>query len=224
MKKKLLLLSSMIVLVVVSTGCSILESFTGTNALETTKNLVQWELDSSFLGVHSDGYMALLGENIDSVDELEQSHLELVEADTQEYLTYIGIDITTLSDDAYTRAHEIFTKLYSYSKYEVGESVKDGSVYKVDVTIYPIMNLATSISYDFYDGVVTDMFTDVTEYTEELNEQFANVMLDEIEKNINTAEYAEPVEIEIEVLEYDTYYQISQEGFNSAYSEMIKYE
>ena len=120
---------------------------------------------------------------------------------------------------------ELAKNIYSKVNYKVSEARKDGSVYLVDVTIYPINIFSQSseavtayvdkFNTDVKDGVYND-------YTlEQYETEFSTGMLDILNDACLNMTYAEPVVVTVEIVEDGNTFYISDRDFLKIDAAMI---
>lgn len=115
----------------------------GDSGVDTAAALVQGNLDEIYLGEFSEEYMEMVDI---SLEEAEQTYLEGIEVEAEYFANYWGIvaaeygEVYADLDENFKEAlRDLYKEIYSYSKYEVQEAVKqDDSTYSVKVVVYPI--------------------------------------------------------------------------------------
>lgn len=174
----------------------------------------------NYLGV-SEEYIKSTGANKEDADALYEANAELL---ANNILTYYGITISDASEmmDQYV---SLAKNIYGKVNYKVSPAYKDGSVYLVDVTIYPI-NIFAQSSEDitnyvnkFNEGVANGDYNDYTLVQYET--EFSTGMLDILNDAALNMTYADPVTVTVEiVVDGDTYY-ISERDFLKIDAAMI---
>ena len=166
----------------------------------------------NYLGV-SDEYIKSTGAKKEDADALYEANANLL---ANNILTYYGITISDASEmmDKYV---DLAKNIYGKVNYKVSPARKDGSVYLVDVTIYPI-NLFAQSSADvaayvnkFNEGVANGIYNDYT--MAQYETEFSTGMIDILNEAATNMTYADPVTVTVEiVVDGDTYY-ISERDF-----------
>lgn len=174
----------------------------------------------NYLGV-SEEYIKSTGASKEDADALYEANAELL---ANNILTYYGITISDASEmtEQYV---DLAKTIYSKVNYKVSPAYKDGSVYLVDVTIYPI-NLFAQSSADvanyvnkFNEGVARGDYNDYTLVQYET--EFSTGMLEILNDAALNMTYADPVTVTVEiVVDGDTYY-ISERDFLKIDAAMI---
>ena len=156
----------------------------------------------NYLGATKD-YIAASGANQEDADALYQANIDLL---TDNILTYYSVNI----DDA-PEMREQFESLakniYSKVNYKVDKARKDGSVYLVDVTIYPINDVKAG-TYNDYS--LTDYET-----------LFSQGLIDILNAGCENMSYADPQVITVEIIEDGNKYYISDRDFMQIDAAMI---
>ncbi len=157
--------------------------------------------------------MAASGATQAEADALYQANVEYL---ADNIITYYGI---TLTDAPELREDyiELARLIYSKCNYSVSKAYKDGSVYLVDVTIYP-MDLFAQTSGEVSTYVDTfNAAVDAGTYNDytltQYETEFSNGMVEILTKGTLNMTYCDPVTITVEIIvEGDTYY-ISDRDF-----------
>ena len=157
----------------------------------------------------------------EDADALYQANIDLL---TDNILTYYSVNI----DDA-PEMREQFESLakniYSKVNYKVDKARKDGSVYLVDVTIYPI-NLFAQTSSEvtayvdtFNNDVKAGTYNDysLTDY----ETLFSQGLIDILNAGCENMSYADPQVITVEIIEDGNKYYISDRDFMQIDAAMI---
>lgn len=174
----------------------------------------------NYLGAAED-YIKATGANKEDADALYQSNIELL---ADNIMAYYNINISDASDmrQGYVDLAKI---IYSKVNYKVSRAYPDGSVYLVDVTIYPINLFAqtadevTAYVNKFNTGVSNG---DYNEYTlEQYETEFSSGMLDILNEGCLNMTYAEPVTVTVEIIVDGNTYYISDKDFLKIDAAMI---
>lgn len=166
----------------------------------------------NYLGATED-YVAASGATQTEADALYQANVEYL---ADNIITYYGITITDAPElrEDYI---ELARLIYSKCNYTVSKAYQDGSVYLVDVTIYP-MDLFAQTSGEvsayvdtFNQAVEAGTYNDYT--LTEYETEFSDGMIEILKNGTLNMTYCDPVTITVEiVVEGDTYY-ISDRDF-----------
>ncbi len=197
--RKCLILMMIVCLCLGLTGCE-------DRRIKTYQRYVESLIAINYLG-ETKSYMEASGATQEEADTLYQGNVEFL---TDNILTYYGVNITDAPEmrDEYI---ELSKHIYSKVNYDVSAAYPDGSVYLLDVTIYPIDLFAQTsdevVAYvdAFNEGVKNGDYNDytLTEYETEFSKGLLNILN---EGCINMT-YCEPVTITVEIVEEgDTYY------------------
>lgn len=174
----------------------------------------------NYLGATKD-YIEASGANQEDADALYQANIDLL---TDNILTYYSVNI----DDA-PEMREQFESLarniYSKVNYKVDKARKDGSVYLVDITIYPINLFAqtsaevTSYVETFNNDVKAGTYNDysLTDY----ETLFAQGLIDILNAGCENMSYADPQVVTVEIIEDGNKYYISDRVFMQIDAAMI---
>lgn len=184
----------------------------GTNVEKIYQSYIKSLIAINYLGATED-YISASGATQAEADALYQANVEYL---ADNIITYYGITITDAPElrEDYI---ELARLIYSKCNYTVSKAYKDGSVYLVDITIYP-MDLFAQTS----DQVATyvDTFNQAVEagtyndYTlTQYETEFSDGMIEILNNGTLNMTYCDPVTITVEIIvEGDTYY-ISDRDF-----------
>lgn len=157
---------------------------------------IQGELDATYLGIINEEYL-------DVVEDLTQADAQAkyeynLQAEGEYLLSYLGVELPT--DGVYQRAQELVGEIYSHAKYTVAEAelLKSGDI-AAQVTVSPI-EIMTLIPQELYAqtwekvkqqaGVSDEQVAVMSdEEYQQLDEQYAMVLLDELEGLIGQLTY-----------------------------------
>lgn len=174
----------------------------------------------NYLGATED-YIEATGANQDDAYALYQSNVELL---ADNILSYYSINIADAPEmrQGYI---ELAQNIYSKVNYKVSKAYPDGSVYLVDVTIYPI-NLFEQTASEvaayvdkFNTGVTNGDYNDYT--LEQYETEFSTGMLEILNNGCLSMTYSDPITVTVEIIvDGDTYY-ISDKDFLKIDAAMI---
>jgi len=192
----------------------------GTDVEKVYQSYIKSLIAINYMGATED-YMKASGASQEEADNLYQANVEYL---ANNIITYYGITLTDapeLKEDYI----ELARLIYSKCNYSVSKAREDGSVYLVDVTIYPI-NLFAQTSEQvsayvdtFNQGVKDGIYDDYT--LSEYETEFSKGMVQILSDGALNMTYAEPVTITVEIIvDGDTYY-ISDRDFMRIDAAMI---
>ena len=166
-------------------------------------------LNNIYLG-DSTGYMELVEI---TAEEAKEEYEQGISVEADFFLQYYGLD--SVSDDVYQQIVDMYKQIYSKSKFEVKEAVKNGDDYNVEVVVSPIdviVNSEEAISTAVDDFVAN---ANPDDYTDEqvLNDDLAKLVIKVINDNMANLGYQAEKSIIVKV-EKDAqgYYGISDDA------------
>ena len=192
---------------------------------------IQGELDATYLGKVSQDYIDVV-EGMTEAAAKEKYDYN-IEAEAQYLLSYLGVELPT--DAVYARAEEVVGEIYSHAKYAVADAelMKSGDI-AAEVTVSPIEIIPLmpeELYMDTWTAVkqeagVTDeevaLMSD--EEYQALDEQYAMVLLDEMEGLIGQLTYGTDQSILLQMKEdEDGYYSLVESGMQKLDEVMIDY-
>lgn len=107
--------------------------------------LVKGNIDSIYLGKWDQAYLDMV---INTEAEIKQDYEDGIAFEVEYFCYYFEIYEEYLTDAQYNEIADMYKKIYSYTKFEVGAVVKSGDTYLVSVTIYPIDIMAQIMEKD----------------------------------------------------------------------------
>ena len=166
----------------------------------------------NYLG-STEEYIRASGATQEEADNLYNANVEYL---ANNILTYYNINISDAPEvkDDYM---ELARLIYSKSNYTVSKAYKDGSVYLIDVTIYPMDLFAQTSSQvsayidSFNQGVADGTYNDYT--LEQYETEFSKGMVEILTNGSLNMTYCEPVTITVEIVEDGDTYYISDRDF-----------
>ena len=177
-------------------------------------------LNNIYLG-DSTGYMELVEI---TAEEAKEEYEQGISVEADFFLQYFGLD--SVSDDVYQQIVDMYKQIYSKSKFEVKEAVKNGDDYNVEVVVSPIdviVNSEEAISTAVDDFVAN---ANPDDYTDEqvLNDDLAKLVIKVINDNMANLGYQAEKSIIVKV-EKDAqgYYGISDDAIGLLDQDMIAY-
>ncbi len=170
---------------------------------------VRGTLDSVYLNKNSAEYLEMIG---GTAEECEAEYKQYIANEVEYFKSCMDID--EVSEGTYQRMVKIFETLYSNSKYEVGEVTKSSDRFLVSVTVYPI-----DVIYRAEEGGIAafqKFFSERASRGEfdslsdaEREELWADGIISEVEKNLDSIGYLEPVDISLQVISDNDKYSLS---------------
>ena len=177
---------------------------------------VRGTLDSVYLNKNSAEYLKMIG---GTAEECEAEYKQYIANEVEYFKSCMDID--EVSDGTYQRMVKIFETLYSNSKYEVGEVTKSSDRFLVSVTVYPIdviyraeeggkaktaPNIAAFQKF-FSERASRGEFDSLSDAERE--ELWADGIISEVEKNLDSIGYLDPVDISLQVISDNDKYSLS---------------
>lgn len=210
MRKKMAVVTAM-VMALVLTACS-----AGFDASKYVNGI----LNNIYLG-DSAMYMELVDI---TAEEAAQEYEQGIEVEADFFLQYYGIG--TVSDDVYQQIVDMYKVIYSHSKYEVKEAVKNGDDYNVEVLISPIdviVNSEDAITAAVEEFVNTANPDDYTE-DQMINDALVQIVVDVINSNMENLGYQDQKSVIVKVeKDADGYYGISDDAVSALDQDIIAY-
>lgn len=192
----------------------------GTDVEKVYQSYIKSLIAINYMGATED-YMKASGASQEEADNLYQANVEYL---ADNIITYYGITITDAPElrEDYI---ELARLIYGKCNYSVSKAYKDGSVYLVDITIYPIdlfAQTAPEVSTyveTFNQGVKRGDYNDYT--LSEYETEFSNGMIEILTNGSLNMTYCEPVTITVEIVVDDDTYYISDRDFMRIDAAMI---
>lgn len=206
-RKKLTIVSLILVLLFSLTGCSLLG-----NGKQTYASYVKSLLDVNYKADYTE-YMKITGATEEEAKKVYDDGITYL---AEALMTAYGINDVEGSDikDQFS---QLAKDIYSHASYEVTEVTKTDGVYQVTVTIYPIDILTTT--YDDVVAYIENMNNRVTagDYNDyELDEyetEYAQGILDILTAAVPNIGNGEGVPVTVTIQDNDEYYYISDADF-----------
>lgn len=192
---------------------------------------IQGELDATYLGTINEGYLDVV-EDMTQADAQAKYEYNL-QAEGEYLLSYLGVELPT--DGVYQRAQELVGEIYSHAKYTVADAqlLKSGDI-AAEVTVSPI-EIMTLIPEEFYAqtwenvkqqaGVSDDQVAVMSdEEYQQLDEQYAMALLDELEGLIGQLTYGTDQTILLQMKQDEEgYYTLVETGMQQLDEMIIDY-
>lgn len=192
---------------------------------------IQGELDATYLGTINEGYLDVV-EDMTQADAQAKYEYNL-QAEGEYLLSYLGVELPT--DGVYQRAQELVGEIYSHAKYTVADAqlLKSGDI-AAEVTVSPI-EIMTLIPQEFYAqtwenvkqqaGVSDDQVAVMSdEEYQQLDEQYAMALLDELEGLMGQLTYGTDQTILLQMKQdEEDYYTLVETGMQQLDEMIIDY-
>lgn len=192
-------------------GCFVLRVYTVPCSVSRSQisAYVRGTLDSVYLNKNSAEYLEMIG---GTAEECEAEYKQYIANEVEYFKSCMDID--EVSEGTFQRMVKIFETLYSNSKYEVGEVTKSSDRFLVSVTVYPI-----DVIYRAEEGGIAAFQKSFSERASrgefdslsdaEREELWADGIISEVEKNLDSIGYLEPVDISLQVISDNDKYSLS---------------
>ncbi len=155
--------------------------------------------------------------------EAEEEYLAGIEVEADFFLSYYGLEV---SDEIYQQIVDMYKEIYSHSKFEVKEAVKNEDSYNVEVLISPIDVIVNS------EDAIMEAITEFTEtanpddYADEqaIYDAMAQIVIDIINGNMANLGYQDQKSVIVKV-EKDAqgYWGVSDDAISALDQDMIAY-
>lgn len=192
---------------------------------------IQGELDATYLGNINEGYLDVV-EDMTQADAQAKYEYNL-QAEGEYLLSYLGVELPT--DGVYQRAQELVGEIYSHAKYTVAEAelLKSGDI-AAEVTVSPI-EIMTLIPEELYAqtwenvkqqaGVSDDQVAVMSdEEYQQLDEQYAMALLDELEGLIGQLTYGTDQTVLLQMKQDEEgYYTLVETGMQQLDEMLLDY-
>lgn len=171
-------------------------------------------LDINYKNISKD-YMTLTGVSQKDAEAVYVANMDYQAHNLMNYYGVKEVDDGTILSEFYYLAQSILKN----AKYEITDvkNDKDGNGYTLELTVYPLDTLETTydevVSYieGFNTRVDEGDYNNTTEVDYET--EFAEGIIDILEKTTDNPGYMDPVVLEIPIQPSDDYYYISDEDF-----------
>ena len=216
----------------------------GGGSTDKMRTLVQGNIDAIYKGLASKEYLDV----VESTPEQERdAYLAGMETEAEFFCYYFGIldssfdeSYEDLRDETKARIVDMYKQIYSQSKYETKESVKqsDGS-YTVQLTLEPIdiieqayddLTNGTYAPYEEFSEKYKDTNVDAMsdeefeKFLEEYTDEYANIIIDCVMSHLPNLGYKEAKTMSIQIQEgSDGYFSINDDDWNKIDDYMIYY-
>lgn len=204
-------------------GCGSDEGESISSGREAYQDYVIGIMDANYLGQY-DSYMQLTGAGEEEAQSIYNANIQDFAVSIEEAFS---IESDVVSQTIKDRVSQMAVTIYSQTKYQAVDVIRDGDIYTVTVEIEPI---------DFF-GTVQDQFSAAVdafntrakdgEFDEssdaEYEEAYAQAVLDAVESLVSSVSYDSAVQVDI-TLDYDAennLYTISDEQMEALDSRVV---
>lgn len=189
-------------------------------------SLLKGNLDVIYLGTCDDSHLKSVGLTREEANEYYEEGI-LVEADY--FADYFQSDYDSLSEATQQKIVDMYKQIYAKSKYELGNTTKNGETYLVSLTVYPIDIISKYVDEDFdafYDDFEARLnngeFDSLSDA--EFEELWINEIIDGVSARLDKIDYLEPEVISVQIAkDSDGYYTITDNDFQRIDSLIIQY-
>ena len=152
---------------------------------------------------------------------------EQVLTDERDYFaSYVDIDLSLCSEETGQRIIDLYRKLFPKGKYEVGASTQSGDSYLVSLTVMP-MDIVRQVREKDWQQFQLDWVADYESLYEmepaEMEEEWADRILNMFEARLDSVDYLEPETISIQIVQQEGAYRISETDVRRIDTLLIKY-
>ena len=188
--------------------------------------LVKGNLDLIYLNEYTEEYLELVTM---TPEDAQATYEQGIAVEVAYFVEAFGINLDVCDPSVKEELTEIYTQLYSHSKYEVGETTKNENGYEVSLTVYPIDVMYLVITEDCEDFVnewtlrnTNGEFSGMEQA--EYETLWAQGILELVKARMENVGYMEPQTISVTVaLDTDECYVIEDADFQSIDSLIIQY-
>lgn len=214
MKKHLGFLTALLVLVLALAGCG-----GGFDAAQ----LLQGNLDVLYLGQYDETYL----KSVNLTEEQATAYYEEgMETEMEYFAYYFDIDSSLISAETKQSIIDMYKQIYAYSKYEVGDTTKNGDTYLVQLTIYPIDIIdkfdAEAFQTNWQQRVASGEFDSMS--NAQFEEAWTQSIVAKISERLNKVGYLDAQTISVQITkDADGYYGITDNDFERIDEMIISY-
>ncbi len=199
----------------------VLLGFTSCAGGLTPQEYIQYEMDASYKNIYSNKLLNIYTSDI-TQQTLIETYNENMKRDALLFLSATcGVDTEILTEQTIENGASIFKTIYESAKYDIGESEESGDNFTVNMTIYPINIIVNTITQDFYDAKIEEIYTQHNLSEQELENEFANAMLNELKQNLASLGYEEPVKITVLLENKGDYFELSAQSWQEIDSNVL---
>lgn len=176
--------------------------------------LVQGNIDLVYKGEYDAEYLETVGISEDDVSVIYE---EALQAEAAYFAGFFDVDAELAGDDMMARIIELHRGIYARTKYQIGETARDGDTYTVDVTVWPVDVFRKFIDEDseafmqsWREKLATAEFIGKPE--QEIEAAWTEALVTAIEQRVETLDYLEPQTVPVRVLPNAEGYYVIDEG------------
>lgn len=215
MKKRLGLLITLLTLTLALCGCG-----GGFDAAQ----LLQGNLDVLYLGQYDEEYLKSVNLTEEQATALYD---EGMETEYEYFAYYFDIDTSLISDETKQAIIDLYKQIYAYSKYEVGDTSKNGETYLVQLTIYPIDIISKfdpdQFQTQWQNRINAGEFDAMSDA--QFEEAWAKSIIDSLSARVEKIGYLDPETISVQIAkDTDGYYCITDNDFQRIDELIIAYD
>ena len=151
---------------------------------------------------------------------------QVLKEEQETFASYFDIDLSLCTEQTAQRIIDMYRKLLPKGKYEIGASTQSGDSYLVSLTLMP-MDIVRQVREKDWQQFQLDWVADYERLYEleptELEEEWANRILDLFEARLDDVDYLEPETISIQIVQQEGAYRISETDIKRIDTLLIKY-
>ncbi len=165
-------------------------------------------LNSIYLNHHLEDLLTYYSSDI-SVDDLKNNFNENVTKESEFFLYYYDINPELLTAESLVRVNNMIKNIYAYSKFEIGDELKNEDTYLVTLKVYPINIFQKILTEENIEVIKYEMAEQSSLSEIELENMVLNELIDQILDHINDIEYLEAVDIEVSITKNGNYFVVN---------------
>lgn len=159
-------------------------------------------------------------------DDVAAAYEQVLKDEQAYFASYFDIDLSLCSEETAQRIIGLYRKLFPKGEYEVGVSTQSGESYLVSLTLMP-MDIVRQVREKDWQQFQMDWVADYERLYEmepaELEEEWANRILDLFDERLDSVGYLEPETISIQIVQQEGAYRISETDVKRIDTLLIKY-
>ncbi len=180
-------------------------------------------MQARLTGTAGEEYTKLAGiKKEDTADAYEQ----VLKDERDTFASYFDIDLSLCSEETEQRIIDLYRKLLPKGRYEIGASTQSGDSYLVSLTVMP-MDIVRQVREKDWQQFQLDWVADYESLYEmepaEMEEEWANRILDLFEARLDSVDYLEQETISIQIVQQEGAYRISETDVKRIDTLLIKY-
>ncbi len=182
----------------------------GKSGEQDARDYVEGEIQAMYYDRYTPEYLEILNQE---PQELRHFYQDNLVSETERLLHFLKSELPT--EETTARAQKIMASLYQKVRYEIGTVDRErGGDWTVNLVIYPV-EVLDFLTTSYIDGVWEEVVEEADiqwetmtdreyeELSQELDNKYTNLLLDEVEKKLLTASYGRPQEVAIRLVERD---------------------